>query len=138
MKQWYALILAVIAEVIGTMMMKLLGNGNAAAIYCLIFALISLSYFFFSKAITLIPISTAYAVWEGLGLFLVAFIGWFIFKETLSLTKIAGFTAIFFGIILLKNGTFGGENHEERNFIFNRRCSIRYIIQCLTEKLSRL
>lgn len=112
MKQWYALISAVIAEVIGTTMIKLMGNDQSAAGYCLVFALIGISYFLLSKAITLIPISTAYAVWEGLGLICITFIGWLVFRETLPPAKIAGFSAIFLGIALLKAGTTGGENHE--------------------------
>ncbi|WP_196594113.1 DMT family transporter [Pectinatus sottacetonis] len=112
MKQWYALVFAVIAEVIGTTMIKIFGSNESITRYGFIFIFIGISYFLLSKAITRIPISTAYAVWEGLGLVFITLIGWFMFKETLPLGKIVGFSAIFLGIVLLKNGTTGGENHE--------------------------
>ncbi|WP_196599684.1 DMT family transporter [Pectinatus frisingensis] len=112
MKQWYALILAVIAEVTGTTMMKILGGRESIEGYFFIFGMIGLSYFLLSKAITLIPMSTAYAVWEGLGLMIITAIGCLMFKETLPLPKLVGFSAILLGIFLLKTGTTGGEKHE--------------------------
>lgn len=113
MMQWYALMFAVIAEVTGTTMMKLLGHNESTAGYCFIFTMIGLSYFLLSKAIIKIPMSTAYAVWEGLGLVAITVIGCVLFNEKLPPAKLFGFAAILLGIILLKTGTFiGGEHHE--------------------------
>jgi Membrane transporters of cations and cationic drugs len=113
MMQWYALLFAVIAEIIGTTTMKFLGHSESTAGYCFIFTMIGLAYFLLSKAIRKIPMSTAYAVWEGLGLIAITAIGCLLFGEKLPPAKILGFTAILCGIILLKLGTVtGGERHD--------------------------
>ncbi|MDQ0204535.1 DMT family transporter [Pectinatus haikarae] len=112
MKQWYALIFAVIAEVSGTTIMKKFGNDESIMMYCIIFSFIGISYFLLAKAVTRIPMSTAYAFWEGVGLAAITFIGWSVFEEKLPIAKIVGFSAIFIGIILLNFGTVCGEKHE--------------------------
>ena len=52
-----------------------------------------------------IPISTAYATWEGLGLIGTAFIAWLIFNETMPLSKIFAFFIILTGLVMIKIGT---------------------------------
>lgn len=116
MLQWLALAMAVIAEVSGTTMMKWIGQNESLTGYALLFALIGLSYFFLSKAITRIPLSTAYAAWEGVGLVAITVIGCLLFKESLTVAKLLGISTILLGIFLLKNGTIhkssGGDTHE--------------------------
>lgn len=105
MLQWLALAMAVAAEVSGTTMMKWIGQNESLTGYAFLFALIGLSYFFLSKAIVKIPLSTAYATWEGVGLVAITIIGCLLFKESLSAAKLLGITTILLGIFLLKNGT---------------------------------
>lgn len=112
MKQWYALMFAVIAEISSTTMLKFFGDNESVISYSIVFTLIGFSYYLLSKAVTKIPISTAYAVWEGSGLIAITIIGCLIFAEKLSASKLIGFSAILLGIILLKNGTINGEHHE--------------------------
>lgn len=56
--------------------------------YILMLLFIFCSYFALSKAIVKIPISTAYAIWEGIGLIGTATVAYFIFNEDLSLLKV--------------------------------------------------
>lgn len=104
MLQWCALILAIITEVVGTTMLKIVGQNESAGGYVFLLAMIGLSYFLLSKAIVKIPLSVAYATWEGMGLIAITGIGCVLFNEGLSGTKILGVGAVLVGIVLLKHG----------------------------------
>lgn len=116
MKQWYMLMLAIIAEVTGTTMLKFVGQNESLFGYVLLLAMIGFSYFLLSKAVVKIPLSIAYATWEGIGLIAITIIGWVLFNEKLPIVKVLGITAILAGIILLKNGMIKhstvGDQHE--------------------------
>lgn len=104
------LLTAIILEVAGTATMKYLIETDHPHSYLYMLLFISLSYYFLSKAVRSIPISLAYAVWEGLGLAGTAFIAWFIFQETMNLQKILSICIILSGLIMLKRGTSLGED----------------------------
>ena len=114
---WYMLLLAIILEITGTSLMKFfsLQGENYGYIFMILF--ISLSYFSLSKAVIKIPISTAYAVWEGIGLIGTAAVAYFIFGENMSLLKLLAFIAILTGLLMVKYGTSvkqkqDGEQHD--------------------------
>lgn len=104
MLQWCALALAIITEVTGTTMLKVVGQNESIYGYLLLLVMIGLSYFLLSKAIVKIPLSVAYATWEGIGLVAITGIGCILFNEGLSLAKVLGVGSILIGIVLLKFG----------------------------------
>ena len=61
----------------------------------------SSSFYVLSKALNLIPLSIAYAIWSGIGTALTALIGVYIWKEELSMTAVAGIVLTIIGVILL-------------------------------------
>lgn len=61
----------------------------------------SSSFYVLSKALNLIPLSIAYAIWSGIGTALTALIGVYIWKEELSMTAVIGIALIVIGVILL-------------------------------------
>ena len=65
---WLMLLLAIILEITGTALMKFFAIKGGMEGYILMLLFIFCSYFALSKAIVKIPISTAYAIWEGIGL----------------------------------------------------------------------
>ena len=101
---WLMLLLAIILEITGTALMKFFAikGGMLLFIFC--------SYFALSKAIVKIPISTAYAIWEGIGLIGTATVAYFIFNEDLSLLKVLAFMVILSGLIMIKKGTYTVSN----------------------------
>lgn len=112
-KYWFLLMLAIILEVMGTSLMKFFANLGSSEGYILMILFISCSYLSLSKAVIKIPISTAYAVWEGVGLVLTAFVAYFIFHETMTLTKFLAFSVILCGLFLIKKGTVKTEDDSE-------------------------
>lgn len=103
---WYMLLLAIALEVTGTSLMKFFATDKQIEGYIFMLIFISLSYFSLSKVVMKIPISTAYAIWEGLGLVGTTFIAWLIFNENMPLTKLFAFILILSGLIMIKKGTF--------------------------------
>lgn len=103
---WFMLILAIILEITGTALMKyFISTQGGIEGYLFMIFFIACSYFALSKAIIKIPISTAYAIWEGIGLIGTAFIAWLIFNETMSTLKIIALLVILSGLIMIKKGT---------------------------------
>lgn len=111
---WYMLLLAIALEVTGTSIMKFFAVHGRIEGYIFMLVFIGLSYFALSKAVLRIPISVAYAVWEGIGLIGTAFVAWFIFNEDMPLLKILAFTVILSGLVMIKKGTYiaGGNKND--------------------------
>lgn len=101
MKMYLILLLAIIFETIATSYLKqseqftkflpsiLTILGYAAAFYCLSIVLKS------------IPVGIAYAIWSGVGIILIALIGFFVFKQHLDLPAIIGLGLIIAGVVVI-------------------------------------
>ncbi len=106
MKHVYMLFAAIALEVTGTTFMKFSVMHEWFIGYPVMLLLMGFSYFCLSKAVKKIPISVAYAVWEGIGLMGTAFIAWIIFNEAMPPIKFLAFGVIIAGLIMIKKGTF--------------------------------
>ncbi|GIG62221.1 QacE family quaternary ammonium compound efflux SMR transporter [Longispora fulva] len=62
------------------------------------------SFFFLSVALKHIPVSTAYAIWSGVGTAVIAAIGFTFLHEELSAVKIGGIALVIGGVVLLNVG----------------------------------
>jgi small multidrug resistance pump len=99
---WILLIIAIVLEVCGTTCMKL-SNGFARPLpSVLVFAFYAACFTVFMFAVKKIDISTAYAIWSGLGVALIAVVGVVCFRETISTLKIAGLLLVIAGVAALK------------------------------------
>mmetsp|Transcript_1402 Transcript_1402/g.2337 ORF Transcript_1402/g.2337 Transcript_1402/m.2337 type:complete len:180 (-) Transcript_1402:45-584(-) len=98
---WLLLILAILLEVAGTTSMKLSDGFTRLIPSILIYVLYAASFTLFPFALQAIELSTAYAVWSGLGTTVTAIIGFVYFQDTVNKTKILALTAIVCGCIVL-------------------------------------
>jgi len=101
MQQWIYLGIAIVSEVIGTSALNASAGfsrpwpslivvvGYAVAFYCL------------SLALTSIPVGIAYAIWSGVGVALIALVGWAIFGQALDAPAIIGIALIVAGVVVL-------------------------------------
>jgi len=99
---WLYLIISGIGEIGGVTSMKLSDGfkrwkGTAGAIF---FGFIS--FFFLSKALIYIPISTAYGIWTGIGSLGSVILGMFFFGESKDWRKLLFLAMIITGVIGLK------------------------------------
>ena len=98
---WIWLFVAILLEVAATVFMKL-SDGFSKLIPTLIMGLLyGISFFPLAIALKKMEVSVAYAVWSAVGTALVTMIGIFLFKETMSLTKVFAIALIILGVVTL-------------------------------------
>lgn len=94
---WLYLIVAGLFEIGFTTSLKLSDNFTNKAWAAAFFVSISLSFYFLNKAIQIIPIGTAYAVWTGIGAVGTVLVGIVLFKEPTD------FWRVFFIFLLISS-----------------------------------
>ena len=61
------------------------------------------SFYLMTFVMDKIPIAIVYATWSGLGVFTIAILGYFFFKQTLAWQAIVGLFLIVLGVILVNS-----------------------------------
>lgn len=105
MRYWIYLILAIIAEIIGTLSMKWAGESETITGYIIMILMITVSYILLAFAIKKISLGVAYAMWEGIGILFITFFSVLIFEEIMTIQKAIGLSILVTGIIILKSGS---------------------------------
>jgi len=98
---WIYLLIAILTEVAGTTLMKVSQGLTRLIPSVLMFALYAISFIFMALALKKIEVSTAYAIWSGLGTAVIAAIGILAFRESFNFPKMAGLVLIIGGVVLL-------------------------------------
>ena len=101
MYYWFMLALAVVAEVISTVGMKYAATSSPVYGYLVMAIMISLSFYAFSRAVVHIPLAVSYAIWEGLGLFLIGIAGVVRFGEFLTVVEMCAIALMLLGLMLV-------------------------------------
>ena len=101
MKNWIFLIVAILSEVIATSALKESESFTRLWPSVIVVVGYSLAFYLLSLTLKTIPIGIAYAIWAGLGMALIALIGWLVFQQTLDLPAIIGITLIVCGVIVM-------------------------------------
>ena len=104
-KTYSFLLIAIFCEVAGTMLLPVSQNfTKIIPTVCLtIFYLVS--FYLMTFVMDKLPIAIVYATWSGLGVFTIALLGYFFFKQTLSWQAVLGLFLIVIGVILVN--TYG-------------------------------
>ena len=100
-KTYFILLIAIFFEVAGTMLLPVTQNfTKILPTTCLsIFYLVS--FYLMTFVMDKLPIAIVYATWSGLGVFTIAILGYFFFKQVLAWQAIAGLFLIVIGVILV-------------------------------------
>jgi small multidrug resistance pump len=98
------LLLAILFEVAGTTSMKLSNGFEKMTPSIFIFVFYIVSFVFLTLSLKRLEVSLAYAIWAGLGTFLIALIGVFFFQESMTVIKACSLLLIITGVIGLKMG----------------------------------
>ena len=93
--------MAIICEVIGTMLLPSSQNFTKLLPSFALVLAYTLSFYFLTFALRDISIAVVYASWAGLGVFLVAVLGYFFFNESLQWQAIVGLCLIVSGVALV-------------------------------------
>jgi small multidrug resistance pump len=60
-----------------------------------------LAFYFLSLTLRTLPVGIVYAIWAGVGVVLVALIGWLVFRQPLDAWGILGIALIVAGVLIL-------------------------------------
>lgn len=101
MHKWLYLSIAIIAEVIATSSLKASDGFRRLWPSLLVIVGYSLSFYFMSLTLREIPVGIVYAIWSGVGVVLVALIGWIVYKQRLDLAAILGMALIVIGVVVM-------------------------------------
>ncbi|OEI82638.1 QacE family quaternary ammonium compound efflux SMR transporter [Brucella sp. BO3] len=95
------LAIAIFSEVIGTLSLKASEGFSRLGPSIVVVVAYGLAFYFLSLTLKTIPVGVAYAIWSGVGVTLVALIGWLVFGQKLDLSAIVGMGLIIAGVIVL-------------------------------------
>lgn len=95
------LIIAVTFEVIGTSALQASQQFTRMGPTALTVLSYIAAFFFLGLALKYIPVGVAYAIWSGLGIVLIAGIGFVAFGQRLDLPAVIGLAMIIAGILVI-------------------------------------
>ena len=102
-KTYTILLVAIFCEVAGTMLLPISNNfTRVLPTVCLALFYLT-SFYLMTFVMDKIPIAIVYATWSGLGVFTIAILGYFFFKQTLAWQAIVGLFLIVLGVILVNS-----------------------------------
>ena len=96
-----ALGIAIMLEVMGTTFLQKSEQFTRLVPTLITAAFYACSFFFLAQALKIIPLGVAYAIWSGLGIVLVACVGFFVFRQSIDVAGMIGIGMIVGGVIVL-------------------------------------
>jgi len=112
---WAFLILAIGFEVAATTCMKLSDGLSRFWPSVLMIVFYILCFLAMIKSLEYLQIGVVYAIWAGVGTAIIAFIGVWLFHDTMPWIKIGGIALIILGVVMIHMG--GTRTPEERERI---------------------
>lgn len=101
MQHWLILGVAIISEVIATSALKASEGFTRLLPSALVIVGYGLSFYCLSLVLRTLPVGIVYAIWAGVGVALVALVGWLVYGQSLDLAAVIGLTLIVAGVIVL-------------------------------------
>jgi small multidrug resistance pump len=98
---YFVLAIAVCFEVLGTSMLPATQNFTRFVPTVATLVSYAISFYLLTLALRDIPLAVVYATWSGMGVFLVACIGYFIYAQALQWQTVLGLILIVAGVILV-------------------------------------
>lgn len=96
------LLIAIVAEVIGTSALKAAEGFTQPWPSLLVIVSYAAAFYFLSLTLSTIPVGVAYAVWSGLGITLIALVGWLVYCQPLDRAGMLGIGLILAGVLVLQ------------------------------------
>ena len=101
MNAWLSLVLAILAEVIGTSALKASEGFSRLLPSMVVIGGYGIAFYFLSLTLKQIPVGIAYAVWSGAGTVLITLIGVLVFRQKIDLAGVVGIALIVAGVLVL-------------------------------------
>lgn len=101
MNPYFFLGIAILAEVIATSCMKASEGFTRLAPSVGTVVGYAIAFYFLSLTLKTIPVGLAYAIWSGVGIVLIATIGWLKFGQKLDVAGLTGIALIMAGVLVI-------------------------------------
>lgn len=101
MKSYLFLILAIAFEIVGTTFLKKSEQFTLWKPTLVMAVSYIIAFYFLSITLKSMPVGIAYALWSGIGIVCITFMGVFLFKQSLDLGAIIGLILITLGVIVI-------------------------------------
>ena len=101
MNSYIVLFLAIIFEVMGTMLLPASQNFTKLLPSSILLFSYGISFYFLAVVTQKLPLSVVYATWSGMGVFTVALLSYIFYKQTLSWQSIVGLFLIVVGVTIV-------------------------------------
>jgi len=95
------LALAILAEVTATSFLKASEEFTRLVPSLIVVAGYAAAFYFLTLVLRSIPIGITYAVWAGLGIVLIALVGYLFYKETPDIPALMGMGLIIAGVVVI-------------------------------------
>ncbi len=95
------LAVAITFEVVGTTALKLSDGFTKAGPSILALACYAVAFYCLAVAMRTLPAGIVYAIWSGLGIFLIAIIGWLYLGQSLDVPAVIGLALILAGVLVI-------------------------------------
>jgi small multidrug resistance pump len=96
------LTIAIAAEVIATSALKASQGFTRLGPSLVVAAGYGVAFYFLSLVLKTIPVGVAYAIWSGVGMVLIALIGWVVLKQPLDAAAMLGIALIITGVAVIQ------------------------------------
>lgn len=101
MSHWIYLSLAIVSEVVGTSFLKSTEGFTRLGPSLVVLVGYGLAFYFLSLTLRTMPVGIAYAVWAGVGVALIALVGWLFLGQALDAPALLGIGLIVAGVVVL-------------------------------------
>ncbi|HCU53240.1 MAG TPA: QacE family quaternary ammonium compound efflux SMR transporter [Gammaproteobacteria bacterium] len=98
---WLYLAIAIISEVIATSALKAADGFTRWGPSVLVVLGYASAFYFLSLTLRSIPLGIVYAIWAGVGIALIALVGWVVYHQSLDLWALLGIGLIVAGVAVL-------------------------------------
>ncbi|WP_211452066.1 DMT family transporter [Collimonas antrihumi] len=98
---WVYLLIAIVAEVIATSALKASAEFTRLVPSIAVVAGYLTAFYFLSLTLRTMPVAIVYAMWSGIGIALIALVGWLFLKQSLDAAALIGIGLIVSGVLVL-------------------------------------
>lgn len=101
MQHWLYLGVAIVSEVVATSALKAAEGFTRPLPSLVVVVGYGIAFYCLSVVLRTLPLGVTYAIWSGVGVALVALVGWLVYGQSLDQAAVIGLTLIVAGVIVL-------------------------------------
>lgn len=95
------LLAAILCEVVATSALKAAEGFTRLTPSIIVVIGYGLAFYFLSLTLRTIPVGIAYALWSGIGIVLIALVGWIVHRQALDGPAVIGIALILAGVVVI-------------------------------------